>query len=73
MDGVEDGGSGDQFLIVHVSAVHPGRGGVDLASGGRGYAPMGAEEGVEGDGDAGGEGSGPSAVAVEEDEAGSGV
>ena len=71
VDGVEDGGSGYQFLVVHVAAVHPGWGGVVLAAGGRGYTD-GAEEGVEGDGDAGGEGSGHT-VAVEGDDAGVGV
>jgi hypothetical protein len=51
--------------------VHPGWGGVVLAAGGWGDS-HGAEEGVESDGDAGGEGSGH-AVAVERDDAGVGV
>ncbi len=71
VDGVEDGRSGDKLLVVHVAAMHPGWGGVVFAAGGRGDA-HGAEEGVEGDGDAGGEGSGH-AVAVEGDDAGVGV
>ena len=55
MDGVEDDGAGGEFLVVHVAAVHPGRRGVPLAGGlGRRNA-HGAEEGVERDGDAGGE------------------
>ena len=55
VDGVEDGRTGGEFLVVHVAAVHPGRGGVPLAGGlGRSDA-HGAEEGVEGDADAGGE------------------
>ena len=30
VDGVEDGGSGDELLVVHVAAVHPGWGGVRI-------------------------------------------
>ncbi len=58
VDGVEDDGAGGELLVVHVAAVHPGRGGVPLAGGlGRGDA-HGAEEGVEGYRDAGREGCG---------------
>ena len=71
VDRVEGGGAGYELLVVHVAAVHPGWGGVVLAAGGQGDA-HGAEEGVEGDGDAGGEGSGHT-VAVEGDDAGVGV
>ena len=71
VDGVEDGGSGYELLVVHVAAVHPGWGGVVFAAGGRGDA-HGAEEGVEGDGDAGGEGS-CHPVAVKGNDAGVGV
>lgn len=53
--GIEDGGAGDEFFIVHVAAVHPGWGGVVLAGGlGRCDADA-AEEGVERNVDAGGE------------------
>ncbi len=70
VDGDEEGGAGDELLVVHVAGVHPGWGGVGFAAGG-GDA-HGAEEGVEGDVDAGGE-VGEHAVAVEADDLGAGV
>jgi hypothetical protein len=54
VDGEEDCGAGDEVLVVHVAAVHPGRGGVGAAAGGDGDA-HGPEEGVQWDVDAGGE------------------
>src|SRR6201999_1496185 len=55
VDRVEDDGAFGELLVVHVAAVHPGRGGVPLAGGlGRSDA-HGAEEGMEWDLDAGGE------------------
>ncbi len=72
VDGVEDRGAGGELLVVHVAAVHPGRGGVPLAGGlGRSDA-HGAEEGVEGDGDAGGEVGGEGG-AIEGDDLGAAV
>ena len=72
VDGVEDGGTGGELLVVHVAAVHPGGRGVPLA-GGLGWRDAhGAEEGVEGDGDAGGE-VGGHACAVEGDDLGAAV
>jgi hypothetical protein len=55
VDGDEEGGAGDQVLVVHVAAVHPGRGGVPLAGGLGRRDAHGAEEGVQRDVDAGGE------------------
>ncbi len=76
VDGVEDDRAGGKFFVVHVAAVHPGRGGVPFAGGlWRGDA-HGAEEGVEGDGDAGGEGGGRDSIfwrAVEGDDLGAAV
>ncbi len=71
-DGVEDGGAGDKVFVIHVSAVDPGRSGV-VAAGGlwRGDAD-GAEEGMERDGDVGGE-LGDHALAVKGDDFGVGV
>jgi hypothetical protein len=69
VDGIEDGGAGDELFVVHVAAVHPGWGGVVLAGGlGRCDADA-AEEGVERNVDAGGEVA-DHLFAIEGDEAG---
>ena len=69
VDGIVDGGAGDEFFVVHVAAVHPGWGGVVLAGGlGRCDADA-AEEGMKRDVDAGGEVA-DHLFAVEGDEAG---
>ncbi len=58
VDRDEEGGAFDQLLVVHVSGVGSGRRGVEFACGfGRGDAHA-AEEGMQRDGDAGGEGGG---------------
>ena len=68
VDGEIDGGAGDEFLVVHVAAVHPGWGGVVLAAGCGGDAHA-AEEGVKRDVDAGSEVA-DHPGAIERDEAG---
>jgi hypothetical protein len=54
VDGDVEGGAGNELLVVHVAAVHPGWGGVVLATLGGGDAHA-SEEGVEGNVDAGSE------------------
>ncbi len=72
VDGDVEGGAGDHLLIVDVAGVHPGWGGVVLA-GGLGWGDAhAAEEGVEGDVDAGGEVA-DHLFAVEGDDAGAAV
>jgi hypothetical protein len=68
VDGEIDGSAGDELLVVHVAAVHPGRSRVVLASGCSGDAHA-AEEWVKGNVDAGGEVA-DHLCAVEQDEAG---
>jgi hypothetical protein len=68
VDGEIDGGAGDELLVVHVAAVHPGRSGVVFSALGGGDTHA-AEEGMEGDVDAGREVS-DHFGAVEGDEAG---
>ncbi len=72
VDGDVEGGAGDHLFVVDVAGVHPGWGGVVLA-GGLGWGDAhAAEEGVEGDVDAGGEVA-DHVVAVERDDAGAAV
>ncbi len=72
VDGNVEGGAGDHLLVVDVASVHPGWGGV-VAPGAFGWGDAhAAEEGVEWDGDTGGE-VGGHAVAVEEDDFGAAV
>jgi hypothetical protein len=68
VDGDEEGGAGDHLLVVDVAGVHPGWGGVVFATLGGGDAHA-AEEGVEGDVDAGSEVA-DHLGAVERDDAG---
>ena len=58
VDGDEEGGAFDQFLIVHVAGVGSGRSGVEFAGGFGWRDAHAAEEWMQGNGDAGGEGGG---------------
>ena len=69
VDGIVDGGAGDELFIVHVATVHPGWGGVVLAGGFGWCDAHAAEEGMEGNVDAGSEVA-DHLFAVERDEAG---
>ncbi len=72
VDGNVESGAGDHLFVVDVAGVHPGWGGVVFAGGfGRGDTHA-AEEGVEGDVDAGGEVA-DHLFAVEWDDAGAAV
>jgi len=72
VDGIEDDGAGGELLVVHIAAVHPGRSGVPFAGGFGRRDAHGAEEGVKGDGDAGGK-VGGHGLAVEGDDLGAAV